>query len=146
MAKRYITVKQRQLVIDRANGRCEYCQCWAAYAIQSFDVDHIVPVSRGGASTVDNLAYACSGCNRHKLNRVDAFDLVEQQTVALFHPRRDRWQEHFQWNDDYTLMIGLTATGRVTVAALQLNRQGVVNLRRLLHMVGQHPPSLATDQ
>jgi hypothetical protein len=145
MAERYITAQHRRAVIERAERRCEYCQCWAAYAIQSFDVDHIVPVSRGGASTPDNLAYACSGCNRHKLNRVEAYDLVEQQTVALFHPRRDRWQEHFQWNEDYTFMIGLTATGRVTVSALQLNREGVVNLRRLLRLIGQHPPSLGTD-
>jgi hypothetical protein len=109
-------------------------------------VRYIVPVSRGGASILDNLAYACSGCNRHKLNRVEAFDLVEQQTVALFHPRHHRWQEHFQWNEDYTFMVGLTATGRVTVSALQLNREGVVNLRRLLRLIGQHPPLLGTDQ
>ncbi len=111
--------------------------------MQSFDVDHIIPVSRGGSSALDNLAYACSGCNRHKFNRVNALDPVEQKLVALFHPRQAQWQEQFRWNEDYTLVIGLTATGRATVAALQLNRTGVVNLRKLLWLTGQHPPSLA---
>jgi hypothetical protein len=37
-------------------------------------------------------------------------------------------------------MAGLTATGRATVAALQLNRPGVVNLREALYRIGQHPP------
>jgi hypothetical protein len=37
-------------------------------------------------------------------------------------------------------MIGLTACGRATIAALKLNRLGVVNLRRLLITAQLHPP------
>ena len=37
-------------------------------------------------------------------------------------------------------MIGLTPTGRATVETLRLNREGVVNLRRILFLVGLHPP------
>ncbi len=35
--------------------------------------------------------------------------------------------------------IGLTPTGRSTVEVLQLNREGVVNLRRVLYGMGEHP-------
>lgn len=142
MPRPHIPVDVRQIVVARAYGRCEYCQSVAEYAIQSFDIDHIVPVSRGGTSTADNLAYACSGCNGHKFNRLTASDPVDGKKVPLFHPRQQRWQEHFGWTEDFTRVVGLTATGRATVAALQLNRAGVVRLRQLLYLVGKHPPSL----
>jgi hypothetical protein len=60
----------------------------------------------------------------------------------LFHPREQRWEAHFAWNHDFTLILGVTPTGRATIAALQLNRPGLVNLRRVLYMVGEHPPAL----
>jgi hypothetical protein len=48
--------------------------------------------------------------------------------VNLFHPRQQRWQDYFNWNERFELIIGVTATGRATVEALQLNRQELVNL------------------
>jgi len=63
--------------------------------------------------------------------------------VLLYHPRRDRWDTHFAWSDDFTLIVGLTPTGRATEATLFLNRDGVVNLRRLIYTIGEHPPPIA---
>lgn len=37
-------------------------------------------------------------------------------------------------------MLGRTPIGRATVEALHLNRPELVNLRRLLRDVGEHPP------
>lgn len=51
------------------------------------------------------------------------------------------WQAHFIWSDDYLEIIGISPTGRATVKALNLNRLGVVNLRRLLLLDGLHPPT-----
>jgi hypothetical protein len=50
----------------------------------------------------------------------------------LYHPRRDRWDSHFAWREDSTLLVGLTPAGRATVEVLHLYRAGVVILRRLL--------------
>jgi hypothetical protein len=50
------------------------------------------------------------------------------------------WEDHFAWNDDFTTVLGLTPTGRATVAALSLNRAGLINLRRVLYAVNEHPP------
>jgi len=58
----------------------------------------------------------------------------------LFHPREQSWDEHFAWNEDFTLILGLTPTGRATIEALHLNRSGLVNLRRVLYAIGEHPP------
>jgi hypothetical protein len=46
----------------------------------------------------------------------------------------------FGWSDDFTLIVGLTPIGRATVEALQLNREGLVNLRQVLYAMGIHPP------
>jgi hypothetical protein len=70
---------------------------------------------------------------------------VTHQLVDLFHPRTQRWQAHFTWDERFELIIGLTATGRATVEALQLNRSELVNLRRLLYATGEHPLATTED-
>jgi hypothetical protein len=47
---------------------------------------------------------------------------------------------HFAWTEDGTVVLGLTPTGRATVETLQLNREPLVNLRRVLVEVGEHRP------
>lgn len=131
--------KQRQQIEARANGVCEYCKSPVKYGVQSFECEHIVPVSLGGKTVPDNLAFACGGCNRCKSTKIVGLDPDNGQAAPLFHPRKQQWHDHFIWNEEYTLMIGITATGRATVNALRLNRPGVVNLRRVLVMMGEHP-------
>jgi hypothetical protein len=140
MPRTYIPAELKQAVIERAQGRCEYCQCRADHATETFAVEHIVPLSRGGKTELSNLALACSGCNGHKYNRIAGRDPFNNEVATLFHPRRERWQEHFGWNEDYTRVIGLTPTGRATVATLQMNRPAVVNIREVLYSAGKHPP------
>ena len=60
--------------------------------------------------------------------------------VALFHPRKEQWKEHFTWIDNFQKVKGTTPTGRVTVFTLKLNRAGVVNLRKLILLGKIHPP------
>ncbi|MEN9938483.1 MAG: hypothetical protein RLZZ387_5062 [Chloroflexota bacterium] len=131
----------RAQVNSRARSCCEYCRSQARFATQSFSVEHIVPRNRGGLTVLDNLALSCQGCNNHKYNKVTDRDPLTGDVVPLFHPRQHRWDDHFAWNDDYSTIVGLTPSGRATVAALRLNREGLVNLRRVLYAVGEHPPS-----
>jgi hypothetical protein len=85
------------------------------------EVEHIVPESCGGSTTEDNLCLACSLCNRHKSSRTTAEDPASGQSVALFNPQLQLWSEHFSWVDSGSRIAGLTATGRATVQALELN-------------------------
>jgi 5-methylcytosine-specific restriction endonuclease McrA len=140
MTNRRISRRLRLLVRERAHGCCEYCLSQEAYATQGFSVEHITPLNAEGTTTASNLALACQGCNNFKYDKTAARDPVSHQVVPLFHPRRDNWHAHFIWNPDCTLIIGVTPTGRATIATLQLNREGIVNLRRLLVMTGKHPP------
>jgi hypothetical protein len=140
MPESRVTAQQKKAVAERANGCCEYCRSQVRFAIQPFSIEHIIPRSAGGETVLDNLALSCQGCNNHKYNKTEGRDPVSGDTVPLYHPRKQRWSKHFAWNDDFTLIIGLTPIGRSTVEALQLNREGVVNLRRVLYAMGEHPP------
>lgn len=132
---------QRRIVISRAEGCCEYCLSQARFATQSFAAEHIRPLYAGGQTTLDNLALACFGCNSHKATKTASVDPETGHEIPLFHPRQQLWSEHFAWSDDFTLIVGLTAVGRATIQALHLNRSELVNLRSVLHQVGEHPPS-----
>jgi len=141
MSKDYIPVALKRLVFDRAKGCCEYCRSQARFAIESLVIEHVIPTSRNGDTIAENLALACQGCNNYKYNKVEGLDPIAAQPVALYNPRTMLWSDHFAWNEDTTLIVGLTPIGRATVNTLRLNREGVVNLRRVLRATGQHPPT-----
>jgi HNH endonuclease len=140
MPKDYIPAALKRLVFDRGNGCCEYCRSQTKFAIDPFVIEHIIPISRGGATISENLALACQGCNNYKYTKTEGIDPINVQTTPLYHPRTMLWNDHFAWSEDTTIVIGLTPIGRVTVQTLRMNRAGVVNLRQLLHTAGQHPP------
>jgi hypothetical protein len=87
-----------------------------------------------------NAVLACQGCNNLKYTSVEARDPATGELAALYHPRRHRWSDHFTWNEEYTMVVGRTPTDRATVEKLQLNRDSLLNLRRVLRKGGQHPP------
>ncbi len=136
------SARQRKLVRERAGGYCEYCLSSVNFAVQSFECEHIIPVAQGGKTVESNLAFACGGCNRCKSAKTMGADPDSGEIVPLFNPRTQLWYDHFAWNEDFTLVIGLTATGRATVQTLRLNRPGVVNLRRILAAANEHPPKI----
>jgi hypothetical protein len=142
MPEKHVTVEQKDLVAQRASDCCEYCQCQARFSPDPFSIEHIIPRSRGGPSQLSNLALACQGCNNRKYTSVESTDSVTGQTIPLYHPRQQRWNDHFAWSEDYTVVLGLTPTGRATIEKLQLNRPGIVNLRRVLALAGEHPPRI----
>lgn len=81
MSGRYIPVKIRAEVIQRANERCEYCQSWMKNAIHTFNIDHIIPLDKGGKSNIENLALSCGGCNSAKSDKVTAIDSLTNTDV-----------------------------------------------------------------
>jgi len=103
-------------------------------------VDHIVPSRDGGKTELDNLALSCQGCNGAKSSKTADHDRRAGVQMRLFHPRNDRWSDHFAWSTDSLRIEGLTDIGRTTVEALRMNRQGLINMRRSLIPDGVHPP------
>ena len=126
----------RAQVRDLDQGACSYCRSPEELSVTAFEIDHIVPLSAGGTSDLDNLCLACTACNRLKSSRQDAVDPTTGMVAPLFHARRQRWSDHFRWNQEQTEIVGLTPTGRATVYALHMNRPPLIRLRRLWRRLG----------
>ena len=140
MPRKYITAEQKRAILKRAEGRCEYCKCLRKYSPQPFVIEHIIALARGGNNDLSNLALACGGCNGHKYTKITALDSLTNVMASLYNPREHIWSEHFKWNTDFLLMIGVTAIGRATINTLRLNRKEVINLRELTTLTNEHPP------
>ena len=117
----------RNLVRQRADNRCEYCLLRQEYSHMAHHIEHIVAKQHGGSDDLDNLALACHRCNLCKGPNLTSVDMETGRIVPLFHPRRDRWTEHFAWSGPR--IEGLTATGRATVLALGMNDARRLDLR-----------------
>lgn len=138
---RKFSLELQQQVRQRAQFLCEYCHASEQWQYVQFTIDHILPIAQGGTDTIENLALACFHCNRRKTNKTSAIDPQTEHPVPLFNPRQDLWQAHFIWSSDGLTLIGLTVTGQVTIAALDLNRARVIPIRAADKAIGRHPPA-----
>jgi hypothetical protein len=134
MSQTYIPTALRRFVCERAGDRCEYCLIPESASFAPHWIDHIVAEKHGGKTDADNLANSCIICNKRKGSDLSSIDPQTSDVVALFHPRRERWADHFR-------LVGgriepLTATGRVTERLLQFNRPERVDERELLLAMG----------
>ena len=129
----------KRAVRKLARNCCEYCQSPEVFSPTKFSIEHIVPRVAGGSDEADNLALACQECNNHKFTAMGAQDPMSGEMVPLYSPRGSRWVDHFVWSDNFTVLLALTPTGRATIERLQLNRAGLINLRRVLVLAGVHP-------
>jgi hypothetical protein len=146
MPERRPGARLRRTLAERARGRCEYCLYPVAYSSDPFSVEHIRPQVAGGTHHLSNLAFSCLGCNNFKYTATEATDPATGEMVSLYNPREHQWRVHFTWSEDFVEITGLTPTGRATVEKLQLNRPGVLNLRRVLRLAGEHPPSETIEE
>jgi hypothetical protein len=117
-----------------ANDRCEYCLLPQAFLIEPFQFDHVIAGKHGGATDVANVVFCCVHCNQHKGTDISGIDPDSGQIVRLFHPRQDRWSEHFTLRG--VSILGLTPFGRATVALLKINAPTLVTVRAVLIMEG----------
>jgi hypothetical protein len=123
----------------RAGHRCEYCRAPEVVFNFPFEVEHVIPFSRGGEDADANRALACRSCNLRKAAHVSAMDPVSRGEVHLFHPRQDRWAEHFGINAERGAIEGLTAVGRASVARLEMNSEAQAAARRQWMRLGLFP-------
>ncbi|MEM9887970.1 MAG: HNH endonuclease signature motif containing protein [Bacteroidota bacterium] len=132
--------KVKAAVAERASHICEYCICPLLLSSSPFSVEHIIPLAKNGSDDIDNLALACQGCNNFKYALTEAIDSITGEYAPLYNPRKDKWNEHFTWSDDFIELLGISPIGRATISKLKLNREGVKNQRKLLKIWNLHPP------
>jgi hypothetical protein len=145
MPGRRIPEKLRRAVRARARGLCEYCKYPHATCYATIHGEHCVPDRLGGPTSLENLAWACPTCNAAKGDAQYGVDPLTRRDASLFNPRRDKWETHFRWSDDLLTLEPLTATGRVTVRRLRLNRETARVVRSLLIELCRHPATEGRD-
>jgi 5-methylcytosine-specific restriction endonuclease McrA len=117
----------RAAVRRRAGNRCEYCRLLQENADLPHHIEHIVPKQHRGTDEFSNLALACQRCNLNKGPNLTGIDPASGAIAPLFHPRRDRWEDHFHFQGVW--IEGRTASGRATVSVLGMNENRRLNLR-----------------
>lgn len=138
-ARPKISKTMRRQLTHLADQRCSYCRSPEWIGIPMV-IEHILPLTLGGLTALENLCLSCYRCNEYKGSRIEGVDPVTGLVVGLFHPREQIWAEHFAWSDGGLKIVGLTARGRVTAELLRLNNEWLVSARRIWIIAGLHPP------
>ncbi len=73
---RHISADLRRAVFERDNYTCQYCGCSGDDV--RLEIDHIIPVSRGGVSDIRNLVTACEACNRSKSDKLISHEALQE--------------------------------------------------------------------
>lgn len=87
----YDRVPKRQVRFSRFNiysrdrNTCQYCA--RQFPRAELNIDHVIPRSRGGTSTWENVVCSCLACNRKKGGRTPE----EAGMKLLRRPRRPQW-------------------------------------------------------
>jgi hypothetical protein len=123
-----------ELVRQRAGHRCEYCRLPQRASALRFHVEHIIARQHGGADDTANLALACPECNFQKGTNLSGIDPDTDRITALFHPRKNSWEEHFA--RDASRIVGKTDVGRTTVWLLEMNTGDRLRWREMLFQLG----------
>ena len=137
MSQTYIRAALRRLVVERAAGCCEYCRMSQEVGWLPYEIDHIRSEKHGGETNEDNLCFSCVRCNSLKGSDIAGEDPLTKQAAFLFHPRRQKWVDHFRLN--MTDIEPLSPEGRVTVYVLQLNHPDRIAERELAVQLDLYP-------
>ncbi|MGB3205719.1 MAG: HNH endonuclease [Crinalium sp.] len=92
--RHYVRVPYKEIPLTRRNilhrdgHSCQYCRCTG----DDLTLDHVLPRSRGGGDTWENIVTACVRCNVKKGNRTP-----KEANMFLHHqPRRPYSSLHFE--------------------------------------------------
>lgn len=130
----------RKLVAERAGFLCEYCLIAETDTFYGCQVDHIISLKHGGSSEDRNLAYACALCNRAKGSDIGSLSSTGQFT-RFYHPRNDRWSEHFALSG--VNIVARSEIGEVTVRLLGFNDESRLHERQAMASFGKYPSAAA---
>lgn len=87
-ASRYVPDKIRAEVVLDASGKCQSCG-----SKENIEIDHIIPISKGGTSDRENLQVLCRSCNRTKRLRSFAYADAEGALRSIVERGRGRGED-----------------------------------------------------
>lgn len=137
----YISPALRRLVAMRAEYLCEYCLIHEEDTFFGCEVDHIISEKHGGQTKSDNLAYACTFCNRAKGSDIGSLVWPAGTFSRFFNPRVDPWSAHFAL--DGIQIVALSDIGDITARILGFNSSDRLLERQALRALGRYPSTAA---
>jgi hypothetical protein len=120
-----------------------FCLIHQSDAWFSFHIDHIISRKHRGPTNPGNLALACLRCNVAKGTDVGTLIARPPRLVRLYHPRKDRWNQHFRLAA--ARILPLSEEGEATIRLLDLNAADRLLLRKTLIKAGRYPSFEAQD-
>lgn len=101
MTRKPLQKSVRFEVFKRDKFTCQYCGRSAPDTI--LEVDHIIPVSKGGTNDILNLVTACRDCNRGKTNKAlsdNTAVMVQKQRLDEMQERREQLEMMLKWREE----------------------------------------------
>lgn len=138
----HISAQLRRFVQSRAGGLCEYCLIHETDTFFGCQVDHVVSEKHGGPTAPENLAYACTICNRAKGTDIGSIAPSTGGFTRFFNPRSDHWADHFRLSG--VVIEPRTPIGEATAKILGFNQTERILERHALERLGRYPPEEAT--
>ncbi len=135
-----ISDELRRKIAKAAKYRCGYCLMPQAIIPMPLEIEHILAQSASGTDDENNLWLACRACNSYKHAKTHGFDQITNQEIALFNPRTQNWEDHFEFDSTTGEIVCKTACGRATSVALRMNEEQSISARVLWVNAGWYPP------
>lgn len=135
----YLSATLRLQLEEADDHHCAYCRTSQFYSGHPMVAEHILPRIKGGTTSFANLCYSCYRCNLFKGSQTYRIDPQSGELTPLFHPRQHQWNQHFVFDPSGLQIVGLTAVGRATVIALNMNNDVIINARRNWARLGWSP-------
>lgn len=123
-----ITKEQWRQILEKHDHRCAYCKVQTEHLEQ----DHVIPLTRGGSHTTDNLVPACRACNTSKNNRtLDEWTPPSSpQAILRVHGGRRAWKLTDEQVAEIRARRAAGEKGRVLAKAFGVHEQYISELTR----------------
>ena len=119
----YVPASLRRLVVVRADNLCEYCLIHHDHTFWGCEIEHIISEKHGGADReADNLRVGVRLLQQLYRAVISLPCPTPGRLCRLFHPRLDRWSDHFELSGD--VIRPLTEIAEATIRLLRINDVG----------------------
>lgn len=95
----------RKMLYKKADGRCVLCG--REILLKDISIDHIVPLSMGGADSVENLQCTCLSCNQFKGSILPS-DFMERISQIFLYQMNKKHYNNWKWKIVKKILLKLS--------------------------------------
>ena len=96
--------EEREIIYNKANGCCTLCG--QRLKLSNFTLDHVIPLSMGGADNLKNLQASCLACNRFK-NNILPSEFNQRITKIFLYQMEKKCGNSIRWKIIHRLLNGI---------------------------------------